>query len=96
MLRLEIELIQLGRLEDTDWLEYNSFKDLTVKYEPIIELMDLLSQVQSNNPLPLQNPSSTPTIFGSSRHSIGQPSRTAYTDYENERDDIKPRGKRFH
>ena len=71
VLRLKIELIQLGRLEDTDWLEYNSSKELTVKYEPILELMDQQSQVQSNNPLPPQNPSSTPTIFGSSRHSIG-------------------------
>ena len=40
ILRLEIELIQLGRLEHTDQLEYNSFKDLIVKYEPILELMD--------------------------------------------------------
>ena len=39
-LGLEIELIQLGRREETDQLEYNSFKDLIVKYEPILELMD--------------------------------------------------------
>ena len=62
MLRLEIELIQLGRLEETDKLEYNLFKDLIVKYEPALELMDQQSQIQSNNPPP-QNPSSTHTIF---------------------------------
>ena len=96
ILRLEIELIQLGRLEDTDWLEYNSSKKLIVKYEPILELMDQQSQVQSNNNNPpSKNPSSAPTIFSSSRQSIGQPSRTSYTDYENERDDIKPGGKRY-
>ena len=97
ILRLEIELIQLGRLEDTDHQEYNSFKDLIVKYEPTLELMDQQSQVQSNNPSPLpsQNPSNTHTTFSSSRHSIEQPSRTAYTNYGSERDDIKPRGKRF-
>ena len=97
ILKLEIELIQLGRLEDTSQLEYNSLKDLIVKYEPTLELMDHQSQVQSNNPPPLspQNPSSTSTIFSSSGLSIGQPSRTSYTDYGSERDDIKPRGKRF-
>ena len=40
VLRLEIELIQLERLEDTDYLEYNSSKELIVRYEPILELMD--------------------------------------------------------
>ena len=48
ILRLEIELIELWRLEDTDQLEYNSSKDLVVKYEPIIDLMDQQSQVQSH------------------------------------------------
>ena len=65
VLRLKIELIQLGRLEDTDCLEYNSSKELIVRYEPILELMDQQSQVQSNNPPPEpQIPSSLPTIFG--------------------------------
>ena len=40
ILRFEIELTQLGRLEDTGQLEYNSFKDLIVKYESTLELMD--------------------------------------------------------
>ena len=57
--------------------------------------MDQQSQVYSNNPPPPQNPSGTSTTFGSTRHSIGQPSRDSYTDYGSERDDIKPRGKRF-
>ena len=96
ILRLEIELIQLGRLEDIDWLEYNSFIDLIGKYEPTLKLMDQQSLVRSNNLPPPQNPSSTPTILGSSRHSVGQPSRTAYTDYRNEQDDTKPRGKDSH
>ena len=95
ILRLENELIQIGRLEETDYLEYNLLKELTVKYEPILDLMDQQSQVYSNNPPPPQNPSETSTIFGSTRHSIGQPSREAYTDYGSERDNIKPRGKRF-
>ena len=98
ILKLEIELIELGRFEETDQLEYNSSKDLIVKYEPILELMDRLSQAQSlghsSNP-PSQNPSSTPTIFSSSQCSVGQPSRAAYKDYGNEFDDIKPREKRF-
>ena len=71
ILRLEIELIQLGRLEETNQLEYNPFQELIVKYKPTLELMDQQSQIQSNNPPPLQTPSSTPTIFGTSRHSIG-------------------------
>ena len=96
VLRLKIELIQLGRLEDTDCLEFNSSKEHILRYEPILELMDQQSQVQSNNPpLEPQSRSSIPTIFGSSRHSIGQPSRASYTDYGSERDDIKPRGKGF-
>ena len=56
--------------------------------------MDQQSRGHSNNP-PSQNPSSAPSTFSSSQCSIGQPSRTAYTDYGNERDNIKPRGKRF-
>ena len=95
ILRLEDELIQIGRLEETDYLEYNLLRELIVKYEPILDLMDQQSQVQSHNPIPPQNSSGASTIFGSTRHSIGQPSREAYTDYGSERDDIKPRGKRF-
>ena len=53
--------------------------------------MDQQSQVYSNNPPPPQNPSSTPTIFGSTTHSIRQQSRASYTDYGSELDDIKPR-----
>ena len=48
ILRLEIELIELGRLEDTKRLEYNSSRDLVVKYEPTIGLMDPQSQAQSH------------------------------------------------
>ena len=40
ILRLEIELIQIGRLEETDCLEYNLAKELIVRYEPILDLMD--------------------------------------------------------
>ena len=47
ILRLEIELIELGRLENTDRLEYKSLRDLVVKYEPTIDLMDQQAQAQS-------------------------------------------------
>ena len=40
VLRLEIELIRLERLEDTDFLIYTPSKELIVQYEPILKLMD--------------------------------------------------------
>ena len=75
-------------------------RNLAVKYEPIIDLVDQQSQPQSHeqsNTQPPRNTASTSTpIFSSSwRSTAGQPSITFYTDYGNERDDLKPRGKRF-
>ena len=77
ILRLEIELIQIGRLEETDCLEYNLTKKLIVRFEPILDLMDQQSQVYSNNPPPPpQNPLGTSTIFGSTTHSTAKWQKT--------------------
>ena len=100
ILRLEIELIELERLLDTDQLEYDSLGNLIVRYELIINFMDQQSLVQSqeqSNTQPSRNTTSIPSPFLSSTHrsTVGHHSRTSYNDYGNEQDDIKPREKRF-
>ena len=48
VLKLEIEMIELGRLFKTDGLEYNSVGNLVVKYESMVKFMDQqLTQVPS-------------------------------------------------
>ena len=91
ILRLEIELIELGRLRETDRLEYNDKGQLVVIYEQHIEFMDQQTQQSSNSiPVPDYSPSS---LYGSTQRSLaGQPSRSMYNEYGNEREGIKPRG----
>ena len=53
-LRLEIEMIEMGRLLETDRLEYDNIGSLVVKHEPIIKFMDQQTQPRSSTaPLPL-------------------------------------------
>ena len=52
------------------------------------------TQQSSNNvQAPIYNSTPTPIYSSSQRSSTGQPSRAFYNDYENEREDIKPREK---
>ena len=67
ILSLEIEMIELGRLIETDKLEYNDKGQLIVIYEQHIELMDRRTQQSSNSvPAPIYNPH---PIYGSSQRS---------------------------
>ena len=85
VLKLEIEMIELGRLLETDRLVYDSIGNLLVKYESIVEFMvqQTHSSIQPNS-----NSSSVPTpIYTASQtYSTGQPSRSAYNEYGNERE----------
>ena len=40
ILRLEIEMIEMGRLLETNKLEYDNIGNLVVRYELMIEFMD--------------------------------------------------------
>ena len=93
-LRLEIQMIELGRLRETDKLEYNNKGQLVVIYKQHIEFMDQQTQQSSNSvPAPGYSP---PLLYGSSqRSSVGQPSRSSYNEYGSEREDIKPRRNRM-
>ena len=94
ILRLEIELIELGRLSETDRLEYNDKGQLVVIYEQHIEFMDQQTQQSSNSiPVPDYSP---PPLYGSTQRSLaGQPSRSMYNEYGNEKEDIKHKGRRM-
>ena len=87
-------MIESGRLLETDKLEYNDERQLVVIYERHIEFVDQQTQ-HSNNSIsaPICSP---PPIYDSSQRSFtGQPSRRSYSDYNNEREDIKTKGKRM-
>lgn len=103
ILRLETTLINQGRVLETDKLEYDKSNDLIVicatndsieknlvsnKY-PLINLMDTGS---STIPSRIGNPT---LVYSASNLSIGQPSRTPYNDYRDEKDYERPRGKRL-
>ena len=92
ILRLEIEMIEFGRLIETDKLEYNDKGQLVVVYEQHIKFMDQRTQ-QNSNGIPAPNPFSIYSSF--QRSSAGQPSRSSYNEYGSEREDIKPRGRRM-
>ena len=66
ILRLEIKMIELGRLRETDKLEYNDKEQLVVIYEHV-EFMDHQTQQSSNSvPAPGYSP---PPIYGSFQRS---------------------------
>ena len=62
----------------------------------MLDLMDQQSQALSNTQTTGSNGSiHVPICSSTQRSASGQPSRASYNEYGNERDDIKPNGKRF-
>ena len=96
ILRLKIEMIELGRLLDIDRFGYDPIGNLDVNNESMLDLMDQQSQAQSNTQPTSSNSNIPAPIYSSTQRSASRwPSRASYNEYGNERDDIKPNGKRF-
>ena len=67
ILRLEIKMIELRRVKETDKLEYNDKGQLIVIYEQHIEFMNQQTQQSSNS---ISAPGySHPPLYGSSQRS---------------------------
>ena len=90
-------MIDLGRIIKTDKLEWDDKGNLVVIYRQRLEFMDQQTWQGSNSsvPAPIYSSTSAPTLIYSfiQRSASGQPSRTSYNEYGNEREDFKPRGK---
>ena len=90
-------MIELERLLETDRLDNDNEGNLDVKYESMLEFMDQQSQAHSNTQPSSSSSSVHAPIYSSTQwNSLGQPNRTSYNEYGNERDDIRSRGKRLH
>ena len=89
ILRLEIKLIELGRLLEIYKLDYDNVGNLVVKYEPMVEFIDQQTQPSSSSSVPTSIYSTSQTYL------TGQPSRAIYNEYGSEKEDIKPREKRI-
>ena len=60
VLRLEIKMIELGRLLETDRLDYDNVGNLVVRYKSMVEFMD---QQTHSDTQPTSNSSSVLALF---------------------------------